>query len=365
MCGIIYVKRNDGKPAFKQVLKRYKKQRARGNEGFGFVTLDKDAFITAYKRFQWESETEAELKERHENHVLFHHRYPTSALNIPDTAHPIKVEHAELLFTYYVVHNGIISNDEELKEEHEKLGYTYTTEVKTKYHTMLGNTFIGTTQWNDSEALAIELARTIEGRQGAVRARGSIAYIVLQVSKVSGRVHAVLYGTNGGNPLTITEDKHTGNLCIASEGGKSIPANTCFRLDTRTGEVVELEHVVLEAYELPKIGYGYNAAGYSYSYTKSEKDDEKEYPYNTGYGVSDVMFRTKKDYEGMESEQLESEVEELEELLQVCEGDILEAMSMGDVELEGALCEDKRQLNDQYNIAKNVLERRLLAALTF
>ena len=39
MCGIIY---HSGKNANTKVLHQYKEQKARGSEGFGFVTIQKD-----------------------------------------------------------------------------------------------------------------------------------------------------------------------------------------------------------------------------------------------------------------------------------------------------------------------------------
>jgi hypothetical protein len=49
----------------------------------------------------------------------------------------MKVSNKMLKFDYYVVHNGMISNDEELKKEHEKLGFAYTTkcmEYQSKFY---------------------------------------------------------------------------------------------------------------------------------------------------------------------------------------------------------------------------------------
>jgi len=276
MCGIIYVKRADGKPARKQVMKQYKKQEERGNEGYGYVGII-DGKIAEYKRTQTESEIKKEIKESTADQILFHHRYPTSTVNIPESAHPIIVRNKELQHNYYIVHNGIISNSNELRKEHTKLGYRYTTEVKTMYQTEGGQIYHGESEVNDSETLAIELARTIEGLQPKVLAQGSIAYIALQVQ--NGTACAVYYGTNGRSPLTIKETAQ--GVMIASEGGKPIIDEICYKLDLRTGKT-EIACVPLIDYPKPILGYGYAQPYTDYKGYKGYKGQYADDEYDEG-----------------------------------------------------------------------------------
>lgn len=265
MCGIVYNWRTDGRPAAKQTLKRYNAQKDRGDDGFGFIAISSTGKIDAYKRYQSESEARAGLSPLPHSHVLFHHRFPTSTINIAESAHPIEVRHDELKHAYYVVHNGVISNPQELRTRHLALGYRYQTEIETKYHASSGQVYSGATVFNDSEALAIELARTIEGKQPRVEARGSIAYVVLEVNRAN-RLVATYYGTNGGNPLTVSR---ANGLLVASEGGKAIPPDTCYRVDAKTGA----ESVML----LPMSSYIHYAAPYSYKGIGFHDKEEEDY----------------------------------------------------------------------------------------
>ena len=135
MCGLTYYHQTQSKSVGKSVLKRYHKQKERGQEGYGFISLDLETLrVGQYVRKELEEDIVKELlalKERPEknNAILFHHRNPTSTVNLPECAHPIKVDNPELEHIYFVAHNGIISNTRDLKKQHEKLGYKYNTEL--------------------------------------------------------------------------------------------------------------------------------------------------------------------------------------------------------------------------------------------
>lgn len=252
MCGIVYAFNKSDKPASKRVLKRYTKQRNRGEDGFGFVAIDDERNVQSYQRFQNEKQVRKALEKVEARHVLFHHRYPTSTENVPEGAHPIMVKHKELKHTYYVVHNGVISNTKTLKPLHDELGYKYNTAIDTIYRTAKGTMYTGKSQFNDSETLAIELARTIEGLQPSVRATGTIAFIVLQANKAGTKVRSMYYGTNGGNPLTVTDDNY--GVVIASEGGKPITANVVYKKDFATDQFA-IADVPLISYYSPSAPY--------------------------------------------------------------------------------------------------------------
>lgn len=318
MCGIAYVMRLDGKPAQKQLLKIYTKQKDRGSEGFGYITIDKAQKMKGFKRFQHEKEMREHLSKSASEHILFHHRFPTSAINVPETAHPILVSHKELKYDYYVTHNGVLSNDAALRRDHEKLGYPYTTEISAEYRTKKGKVFYGKISWNDSEALAIELARNIEGLQELTRAKGTIAYIVLQVGKANKKVENVFFGTNGGNPLTLTQSPQ--GVVIASEGGRAVIDDVCFKLDPKAQTLEPYARVQMESYYARPVGYiqsPYSYGGYDGGY-----DGASDYnPKGTSGNVSEI----------------ENEIEALSQQIADCKADIELSVSDGDTDAEQEL----------------------------
>lgn len=310
MCGIVYAWRKDGKPANKRILKRYGRQSDRGQEGFGYVSLDESGNVLEYKRTQDEEAIREALGQSASQHVLFHHRFPTSTVNVSESAHPILVKNKELKHSYYVVHNGVITNSRALKLDHIEWGYKYTTELRSQYKTANGKIYNGDTSFNDSESLAIELARTIEGLQSEVRATGSIACIILQANKAGTKVEAMYYGTNGQNPLTVNEDA-TG-IIIASEGGKPITPNVMWRLDFVTDELSTVD-VHLRA---PVTHYPYGSHAYTY--------------YNGQNQATDVEGNEMKeeDYEPVGA--YGNSIQELSQALDDIEGDIQIAIEAGE-----------------------------------
>jgi predicted glutamine amidotransferase len=228
MCGIVYVE-HYLHSASKAVAKRYQHQKNRGTEGFGYVAINPaKCKIESVRRRESEKEILAELEECKAQAILFHHRFPTSTPNLKEASHPITVKNARLKYVYYVVHNGIISNDDALKAIHEGLGYQYTTAIKkqVKYETMKTNYSSEYTMFNDSEALAIELAEYIEGKKDSVDAEGSMAFIVLQADQ-RGNVLNLYYGRNRQNPLKLQQDDAI--FSLTSEGGREdVEPNTMF-----------------------------------------------------------------------------------------------------------------------------------------
>lgn len=275
MCGIIWAKSKKGKNINNYVLEHYKQQRTRGSDGFGFIAI-KDGKISIHR-----AENEIDIKKELQNvvadEILFHHRYPTSTPNFVQATHPIKVEHDDFVHNYYVVHNGIISNDYSLKREHENLGFVYSTRLVKKWIT--GGTIIQKEEmFNDSEALAVEVALYLEGKKDTIDAKGSIALMVLQVDKKTNKVEALYYGRNGGNPLKI----HRSNkkVVIASENkGVLLPENTLYRLDYKTGEISQF-FVNVGEYKNTYYGlsdYTGTRAGYNYQEEDDYEIDEEDF----------------------------------------------------------------------------------------
>jgi hypothetical protein len=125
----------------------------------------------------------------------------------------------------------MISNDDELKKKHEELGFSYTTkciEFVSKYYKNDPKT-----KWNDSEAIAIELALFIEGKIKYIRTDNAAAFIVLQVNKKTNIAKRCFFGRNGfSSALNISKTK--GILLISSEGkGEEVKENKLFSFNVR------------------------------------------------------------------------------------------------------------------------------------
>lgn len=257
MCGIIYVKRGNKSQAKKTVIKRFNNQRARGTKGFGYIPV-KDGKVTEVKRFELEADMLKELQKENTDEILFHHRYPTSTPNYKEVAHPISVESDLLKKNYYVIHNGMISNDVYLRKEHEEQGFEYTTKiVKEESYTIQGETTVTTQEdfYNDSEVFAIDLALYLEKKQDKIKARGSIAFICFETDK-EGNIEYIHYGHNSSNPLVLEENK--GMFVLKSVGhGKQIEQDVIVSVNYKTKEVTE-NNVNIGSYQRQPAGFNTN-----------------------------------------------------------------------------------------------------------
>lgn len=240
MCGIAYyqTKRATRGKVKREITKIYEAQKTRGSSGFGFVSLDtRERTILDVKRRESEKGILSVMPSTG-NAMLFHHRFPTSTVNVKEGAHPIKVQNARLGGSvFYVVHNGIISNCDALRTEHEKIGYKYTTDIlKTTTWETRGKKYKETdTEYNDSESLAIELAEVITGCKETIDAEGSIAFVALETD--GKRVTRLHYGRNYQNPLIADGKPGTNNFSLRSESenGISVTADILHTLDYATG----------------------------------------------------------------------------------------------------------------------------------
>lgn len=276
MCGIIAVRRHDNKKPHKTLLKRYAAQRNRGYEGFGFVSM-KEGKLVGYHRAEEEKTIIDKLKETDADDIMFHHRWPTSTENYAEAAHPIKVSDERLKFDYYVVHNGVIINDEEARKKHQADKWVYTTEIVCEY-TENNRVLQKEYKYNDSEALAIELAIDLEKDGEGIALRGSIAFICLKVNKETGKVVSMYWGRNDNSPLVY---QHLPNqmTVISSEGmGVTVRPHTLYEYDYELKTTSERKYQVGEVFQT-KIGYQYprqNSVSHAFENIgadQSEKDD--------------------------------------------------------------------------------------------
>jgi len=198
MCGLIgWVSKNNDTSTYKAsdyVAEQFEDQKARGVRGFGIVEIAEDGFVRIM-RAKDEMKMMIDLRLSRARHILLHHRAPTSTENIVDQTHPIIVINDELKYEYAVMHNGVISNTSTLKEEHNKMGYEYTTEYEgTRY-----GTGPVTTMFNDSETFAVEIARFLENKSKEIKTQGPAAFIIAKMK--DGYIDSIIIGTNGINPM--------------------------------------------------------------------------------------------------------------------------------------------------------------------
>lgn len=203
MCGIIgaFHTGENKTPVNDIVLNQFEDQKERGVNGFGIVKInDKMEYkvdrATEGFKFMWD------IHQDPVRGMLAHHRIPTSSENKLNQTHPFLVDNGSLKYKYLLVHNGVIHNDKELKKEHEDLGFIYTTQDKEKF--------------NDSECVAIEVARFIEKQVDKVGTKGSAAFVCLQINKKTEKVNHVFFGRNEGNPLNMAKTRN--KMLISSTG---------------------------------------------------------------------------------------------------------------------------------------------------
>ena len=211
MCGLIgWFSHDDSSVAPDLVLDQYERQHSRGKNGFGLIRVSKDT--VEVKRATEPVKALLDVALSKTPTLMFHHRMPTSTDNEMEQTHPLVVSHKELKFDYLVMHNGVIRNSRELRPKHEELGYIYhtLTESAYKYSGYAGSY----EKFNDSESLAIELARFIEDRTDGVSAFGSNAFMALALDKKTRKPVTIYFGTNGGNELSFMDAM---GLLIGSE----------------------------------------------------------------------------------------------------------------------------------------------------
>ena len=249
MCGLVLAFSKRGKNTGDYVYQLFNKQRTRGQQGFGFLCIQ-DGKLVKVHRAKWGHEIEKELKGDKSDIILFHHRFPTSTKNTVGTTHPMFVSNPALKYDYYFAHNGVITNTDLLKKEHEKLGYKYNTEFHEQTKAVYAD---GTEEvldseksvHNDSESLAIELARWIEGLTKSIDTRGGAAFWGISLEKGTNNVVNLYFGKNKGRDLKMFDNKNW--LAISSESGEDLVDMVLHTVDIHTYEMDEQALLIDEA----------------------------------------------------------------------------------------------------------------------
>lgn len=250
MCGIVCIIRRDGNTAVHQVEKQYQKQKARGQEGFGFVSFKKNLTASTWRQATDEAGILKQLRQNREaSIVLFHHRNPTSAPNFIEATHPIEVVNNSLDYNYYLVHNGTISNADKLFKKHIALGFEYSTLLDYYYLSKksqrqyaftpeISGAATQTGIFNDSEALAIEVARYLDGKAEKIDTEGTAAFVCFQVERATNKLKAIYCGRNATGTLSCHLNNHF--MSLSSEGkGEQIKPHILHTIDPITLAIIE------------------------------------------------------------------------------------------------------------------------------
>lgn len=233
MCGIIgaFHTGANKEPVNDIVLTQFEDQHSRGVKGFGIIKIDDkmdykiDRATEGYK-FMWDMHQEPVRC------MVVHHRTPTSSDNKMAQTHPLVVDNGSLKFKYLFVHNGIVYNEDEVRKEHEKLGFVYTTIDKTGTYE----------KFNDSEVMAIEMARFIEKQVDIIASRGSAAFICLQIDKKTEKINKLFFGRNT-NPLHMAK---TRNIMLLSSEGKGDDIEPLFLYECHLDDKMKLSKRKME-----------------------------------------------------------------------------------------------------------------------
>lgn len=206
MCGIAYEENFNGEPVNDDILNIFDAQRKRGTEGFGL--FNGEFLVHAAKEdriLNWLCKYDSPL-------ILFHHRWPTSTINVKKAAHPFTTHKYFGKTQYILVHNGSVDNASELFIDHQKLGIDYKSLLPD--HT-----------FNDSESFLWDFALYMEGKQKELTAVGATAFIVIK--KIGNKLDKLYFGRNYARPLNMIRDKE--KLVISSEGpGEEVDMHTMY-----------------------------------------------------------------------------------------------------------------------------------------
>lgn len=280
MCGIIAGFNTKGEAVNEEIVNQYEDQHSRGTEGFGILGWAKTGKISL-KRACEPAKFMFDLHAKNFPMMVVHHRHPTSTGNWLNQTHPILVSHESLEHDYYVIHNGVISNKEELHKTHQELGFEYTTLYEEEdYYKKIE------TKFNDTEAFAVEIVRYIEGFITEINVRGSFAFIAVAVDKEKQKPLNVFFGRNT-NPLKMAKKQNY--LFLSSEGkGHDIEKEMLYEFKP-SGEM-ELSSRPLHIKAVPQVTQQ-STVGYKTEY-KTHKKEEQEDKKNSffSYSNSELEF---------------------------------------------------------------------------
>lgn len=284
MCGIVGC--FGGRP-IADALTAYRKQQMRGYEGFGYLAL-KDGKLVDFMRSSHESQIVDALgitENLQPDAILFHHRFPTSTINVPESAHPLPITKKGWKHRYWMLHNGVVHGNETVAQI-ESRGYTFKSCVKEiKYYRAGKNVYetVVDSDVNDSEFLGVYVAELLEGERKDIPLSGAIAALVLAEDKKTKRC-TVYVMRNTLNPLVMERSKgeKVHSVRISSEGtGAVVPHGVIHRLNLKT--LALEEHMTVAIGQSGGGGGSTLAYPYGFNYGLDNDDDSRYYLTEKGY----------------------------------------------------------------------------------
>lgn len=196
--------------------------------------------------------------------ILFHHRFPTSTINVRKAAHPFTTGNYFGDTEYVLAHNGVMWNEHKLQKKHTELGITYQSTLEDK-------------TFNDSEALLWDFCLWKEGKIPEMESIGNVAFICLKLHK---GILERMYFYRNNNPLMMLRTKDS--LQLSSEGeGLPIETDTLYnwsyssrRLSKKPLEIASSSYKSLSTYG--NAGYSPNEYSYDGHTTNNRRDDERK-----------------------------------------------------------------------------------------
>lgn len=252
MCGIVYAHDFGGNPVNNGILQQFDLQRRRGTQGFGLFDGQEKHIVRAANEdriLNW-------LVKYDSNLIMFHHRFPTSTVNVKKAAHPFSTKDYFGKTQYILIHNGVIRNSKELRPEHEKKGI--------KYQSLLDD---GT--FNDSESLLWDFALYNEGEQKDMKVYGRMAFVCVKL--VKGELDRLYFASNNltGSPLKLKRDKK--GIALSSEGpGDLIDIDTLYTWNYKLKRLTN-RRLFIREYD-KSWSYGKGSTYTPSAYTKDESD---------------------------------------------------------------------------------------------
>lgn len=340
MCGIIYAKSFTGKPVNRQVLEQFQDQISRGTEGFGVAKLEinpetKEEQIVVDRATQ-ENKFLFDLHPtlNASTMILAHHRTPTSTPNATHQTHPILVTHELLKYDYLIAHNGVIWNATKRQEFHveffKQLADKYLIETVLEWqdkdariHELLRfkaipeewfnendeidmskivedklwdcetlgyyyQTMLTDGKFNDSEALAVDLALYGEELIDKVEAEGNAAYMGYKMEKGTNKPLSFFFGRNDGNPLNYARNQF--GILVSSEGiGNLVAKDTITKIDLTDPKLKQHTYKL----EIPSFRYTQTPSP-RVNYAQDIEAEERELA-RAGETKREVGFRTEGD----------------------------------------------------------------------
>ncbi len=253
MCGILYANSFNNLPVNDKIKEMYEAQKQRGREGFGIFDGQEMNIVHATKEeriMKW-------LNKYSSNLIMFHHRFPTSTINVKQAAHPFTTKKYFGDNQYILIHNGHINNSYSLKSDHEKLGINYHSIVNEV--TPSGYNY---KKFNDSESLLWDFALTMEGKQEELKAYGGMAFICVKLHK--NKLEKLYFGRNT-NPIKMQIDDE-GVILSSTGDGEDAKEQTLYEFDYKTKKLTD------KPFKIPSYTI-YTAKNHSYERYNSGYED--------------------------------------------------------------------------------------------